>query len=226
MVYRYGIQLWYTGGAQAEMTTARERYEAKTRVVTFRINQELYEGLEEVRKEAGLSFADIIKLGAGIAQEEIEKKLTEVSKLQVQLAELRKSIRDEQKTLDAFIDNAKKEQLVKLEHEHQIYGLFDAGWSTEEVRFKLRISQEEVSRHFKEWGKIRGERAKLQAELLKKCLQKHIAGLQEHIHWRATKNSLEEAKRQLEHCRRLLIDPSKLTEEERAFLIAEYSYLA
>jgi hypothetical protein len=35
---------------------------------------------------------------------------------------------------------------------------------------------------------------------------------------------LEEAKLRLEHSLRMLIDPSKLTEEEKALLIEEYSY--
>ena len=45
------------------MTTARERYEAKTSVVTFRVPKELYDELEKVKKETGLSFTDLIKLG-------------------------------------------------------------------------------------------------------------------------------------------------------------------
>ena len=97
------------------MTTARERYEAKTKVVTFRVSHELYDDLEEIRGKADLSFADLIKLGAGIAREEIEKKLSEVSELQDQLAELRKTIRQDQKTLESFIETTRKEQLAKLE---------------------------------------------------------------------------------------------------------------
>ena len=206
------------------MTTARERYEAKTRVVTFRVNQELYENLEEIRKEADLSFADLIKLGAGMAREEIEKKLSEISKLQTKLTELRMTIRQEQKTLDAFIETTRKEQLAKLERQYQMYTLFDAGFSTDEVRFKLDISKSDASRHFKEWGELRGERERLQTELLKKCLQNYILRLREYIQYRATGRDLEEAKQRLEYTRHTLIDPSKLTEEEKALLIAEYSY--
>jgi hypothetical protein len=157
MVYKEG---------KADMTTARERYEAKTKVVTFRVSQELYEDLEEIRGKAGLSFADLIKLGAGITREEIQKKLSEVSELQARLAELRKAIRQEQKTLDAFIDTTKKERLAKLEQQYKGYTLFDAGWDAEEVRFKLGISKAEASRHFKEWDKLRGQREKLQTEIL------------------------------------------------------------
>jgi hypothetical protein len=206
------------------MTNARERYEAKTRVVTFRITRELYEELDEIRKEADLSFADLIKLGAGIAEEEIEKKLAEESKLKEQLADLRSAIRDEQQALDEFIDTARKKQLAKLEQQCQIYSLLDAGWNIDEVRFKLGIGRAEVSRHLKEWSELRGEREKLQTELLKKCLRNYILSLQENIQYRLVGRNLEEAKQRLEYCRRMLSDPAKLTEEEKTLLIAEYSY--
>lgn len=87
------------------------------------------------------------------------------------------------------------------------------------------MSQEEVSRHFNEWGNIRGEKEKVQAKLLKKCLKGHITVLHEQILWRATKGALEEAKRQLEHCRRMIISPSELTEGNISFLLSEYAYL-
>jgi len=210
------------------MTTARERYEAKTKVVTFRVNQELYEDLEQVRNETGLSFTDIIKLGAGIALEEIEKKLTEISKLQGQLAELQKSIRNEQKTLDEFIEKQKQERLSQqLEHDYQIYSLFDAGWSTEEVSFKSKISQKEVYEYFKQWGKLRKQHQAVQDELIKRCLQEHISRLDEQIMWAKFRGykpgGLDEPERTLEQCRRRLTDLSMLSKEEKSFLIAEYS---
>lgn len=226
MVYRCGIRPWYTGETtKEEMTTARERYEAKTRVVTFRVKQELYEEIEKVRKEADLSFTDLIKLGAGIAREEIQKKLSEVGQAQAQLADLRKTIRQEQKALDAFIDASRKEHLTKLKEQYRVYTLFDAGYTPEEVRFELHIGQADADRHFKEWAKLRGAREKLQIEFLRKCLQNRVGALKEHIRYRAVGKELEEAKEQLAFCRQMLIDPSKLGEDEKAFLIAEYSYL-
>ena len=206
------------------MSTARERYEAKTRVVTFRVSQEIYRELEEIREDTYLSFADLIKLGAGIAREEIDRKLNEVSELQEQLTELRKMVQQEQKKLDSFIETTKKEQLDKLKQQYQIYTLFDAGYSTDEVRFKLKIGKDEIYQHFKEWGKLRGEREKLQTELLKKCLHNYIMSIQENIQYRLVGRATEEAKRQLEYYRRMLANPSKLTEEEKTLLIADYSY--
>jgi len=215
MVYKEG---------KADMTTARERYEAKTKVVTFRVSQELYDDLEEIRGKAGLSFADLIKLGAGIAREEIEKKLTEVSELQDQLAELRKTIRQEQKTLESFIETTRKEQLAKLEQQYQIYTLFDADYSTDEVRFRLKIGKDEVYRHFKDWGNLRGEKEKLQTELIKKCLHNYVTSIREAIQYRLVGRASDEAQQRLEYYQGILADPSKLTEEEKAFLIDNYSY--
>src|SRR4030067_1532247 len=181
------------------MTTARERYEAKTKVVTFRVNHELYGELKAVTVETGLSFTDLIKLGAGIARDEIAAKIAEISDLQGKLERLREAVQTEKKRVADIAAKERQEQLVKLEHELQAFRLFDLGGSTDEVRFKQRISQNEVYRHFKEWGELRGEREKLQTELLKKCLQNYIARLRAHIYYHAMGRDVEAAKRRLEH---------------------------
>ena len=207
------------------MTTARERYEAKTRVVTFRVHQELYDELMKVKTETGLSFADLVKLGAGIARDEIAAKITETSNLQRKLEELREAVQTEKQLAADIAAKERQEQLAKLEHEIQAFRLFDLGWSIEEARFKLGMTQAETSQHFKVWSEMRGEKEKVQVELLKKYLRRHITVLQEQILWRATGSALQESKIQLEHSRRMFNDPSRLTEEERNFLLTEYSYL-
>jgi hypothetical protein len=87
------------------------------------------------------------------------------------------------------------------------------------------MTQAEISQHFKEWSEMRGEKEKVQVELLKKYLRRHITVLQEQILWRATGSALQESKIQLEHSRHMFNDPSMLTEEEKDFLLTEYSYL-
>lgn len=204
------------------MTTARERYEAKTKVVTFRVHQELYDDLKKIKAETGLSFADLVKLGAGIARDEIEARIAETSNLQGKLEDLRKAVQAEKQKVADMAAKERQEQLRRLEQESHAFHLFDLGWTINEAGFKLGMNQSQVSRHFKEWATMRGEREKVQAELLKECLRRYIGALQEQILWRASKGTLEEFKRQLGHYRYMLIDPSKLTEEETAFLIAEY----
>ena len=207
------------------MTTARERYEAKTRVVTFRVHQELYDELRKVKTETGLSFADLVKLGAGIARDEIAAKITETSNLQRKLEELRAVVQAEKQLVADTAAKERQEQLGRLEHEIQAFRLFDLGWSIEEARFKLGMTQAEISQHFKVWSEMRGEKEKVQVELLRKYLRRHITVLQEQILWRATGSALQESKIQLEHSRRMFNDPSRLTEEERDFLLTEYSYI-
>ena len=207
------------------MTTARERYEAKTRVVTFRVQQELYDELRKVKTETGLSFADLVKLGAGIARDEIAAKITETSNLQRKLEELRAVVQAEKQLVADTAAKERQEQLGRLKHEIEVFRFFDLGWSIEEVRFKLGMTQAEISQHFKVWSEMRGEKEKVQIELLKKFLRRHITVLQEQILWRATGSALQESKIQLEHSRRMFNDPSRLTEEERDFLLTEYSYL-
>ena len=82
------------------METARNRYEAKTKVVTFRVASELYEELSRIRVDSGLSFADLIKLGADIATAEIEEKLTEIGILQQRVEQLRQQVQSEKKAAD------------------------------------------------------------------------------------------------------------------------------
>ncbi len=207
------------------MTTARERYEAKTRVVTFRVHQELYDELRKVKTETGLSFADLVKLGAGIARDEIAAKIAETSNLQGKLEELRAVVQAEKQLVADTAAKERQEQLGRLKHEIEVFRLFDLGWSIEEARFKLGMTQAEISQHFKVWSEMRGEKEKVQVELLKKYLRRHITVLQEQILWRATGSALQESKIQLEHSRRMFNDPSRLTEEERDFLLTEYSYL-
>ena len=206
------------------MNTARKRYEAKTKVVTFRVNHELYDELKKLKAKSGLSFADLVKLGAGIAQDEIEDKMEEVHNLQGKLEQLKKAEQAGKQTVAAMIDKEKRVQHEKLEREIEIFRLFDRGWSIEQVDYKLRLGRREVSKYFNEWCELRGEREKLQTELLKKCLHNYILSLQENIRYRLVGRATEEAKRQLEYYRRMLANPSELTEEEKTLLIADYSY--
>lgn len=206
------------------MTTARERYEAKTKVVTFRVSQKLYRELQKIKAESGLSFADLVKLGAGIAHSEIEDKIEEIHGLQAKLEQLRKTAEAEKQLVADTIEKEKQAQHENLKRELEIFQLFDLGWSIEEAMFRMQMGRMEVSDYFNKWAGMRGEKEQIQEELFKKCLRRHIAVLVEQITWRATKGALEDAKTQLERCRYLLINPSHANEQERFFLLTEYSY--
>lgn len=124
------------------MTTARERYEAKTKVVTFRVDRELFHRLEEVRAKTGLSYSNLVKLGAGIADEEIKRRLAEVNGLESRLTELKKAIRQTQQNLESYVAEEKKRRLAELDTEMETFKLFDLGWNLDEVSLKLGISHD------------------------------------------------------------------------------------
>lgn len=210
------------------MTTARERYEAKTRVVTFRVHQEVFDQLEEVKARAGLSNADLIKLGAGIAREEIRAKLAEESGLQDRLAELKVAVEKAQQRVSEFIEEERSRRLGELDAEMQAFKLFDQGWRTEQVSFKLAIPQRKAEHFFDEWAKQRGEKQAAETELIRRCLRMHVKGLQEQRMWIAfsprpsDRQAMVELGKQIGDCQRLLANPCMISKEDKEFLIAEY----
>ena len=143
------------------MNTARKRYEAKTKVVTFRVNHELYDELKKLKAKSGLSFADLVKLGAGIAREEIENKMEEILNLQGRLKRLREEEQAWKQTVADMIEKEKQAQHQKLERELEIFRLFDLGWSIEQVDFKLKMGRRALSKYFNEWAEMRGEKEKM-----------------------------------------------------------------
>jgi len=211
------------------MTTARQRYEQKTKVVTFRVRQELFDQLEEVKAGTGLSNTDLIKLGAGIAQEEIKAKLADISGLESRLAELKSSVEQEQQRLSKSLNEERKRRLKELDTEIKAFKLFDRGWRVETVSYKLGIPQATARHYFKEWSKERKDKQAAEMELLSRCLKKHIDRLDEQRVWagfrygRSAKEDVERLQKQIDDCWRLLSTPEQMGREDREFLIAEYS---
>jgi len=121
------------------MTTSRKRNEKKTKVVTFRVADEMYDQIEDTKVKTGLSNADLIKLGAGISQGEIKAKLAELSGLDRRLAQLKVAIRQTQQELDKVIAQERKRRLAELDTEIEVFKLFDQGWTLVAVSFKMGI---------------------------------------------------------------------------------------
>ena len=212
------------------MTTARQRYEQKTRVISFRVQSEESDCIEEVKTQSGLSNADLIKLGAGIARDEIKNKLAEASGLECRLAELSSSLEQEQQRLNEFLDTERRRRLELLEVQMRAFRLFDRRWSVEEASFELGIPQAKAFHYFyfQEWAKERKDKQAAERELLRACLKKHIERLKERISWArffpsTPKERLEELEGEIDYCQYLLSAPSKINKEWREFLIAEYS---
>ncbi len=206
------------------MTTARQRYEAKTKVVTFRVRLGVFDQVEEIKARTGLSNADLIKLGAGIAEEEIRNKLGQISGLEAKLANLRRAIDDEERRLN----EERQRQREEIEKEIKAFKLFSAGWGVDETAFRLGISKAIAGKFFEEWAGMVGDKEAAKQELLRGYLKKHLAKLKSRRVWinllpSYTQKNREELEEQIDYYGYLLSHPSEINEEWVEFLIAEYS---
>jgi hypothetical protein len=209
------------------MTTARERYEAKTKVVTFRVDRELFHQLEEVRAKTGLSYGNLVKLGAGIADEEIKRRLAQVSGLESRLAELNQAIQQAQQNLESHCAEEKKRRLAELDTEMEVFKLFDLGWRLDEVSLKLGINHDTAYHYFQSWGEVRNEKQAVEREFLSECLRKHLDVLKQRRYWcqllPGYSEQLEGVQEEINYCQDLLEAPSEIDDDWKAFLRAEYS---
>jgi vacuolar-type H+-ATPase subunit I/STV1 len=213
------------------MTTARERYEQKTKVVTFRVPNETYDQIEDAKAKTGLSNADLIKLGAAIAQEEIKAKLAQASGLESRLAQLKAAVQQTEQELDKVVAEEKKRRLGELDIEMEVFKLFDCGWSLEEVSFKMAIPQPKAFDYFQAWAQERKDREAAERELLRACLKVHLERLKDRrlcyafrpLGPDSYKDELRELEKQIDCCRHLLNNPTDIDDESKQFLLAEYS---
>ncbi len=199
-----------------------------TRVVTFRVPEEVYKQLEQVKKATGLSFADLVKLGAKTGDEEVKAKLSEITGLEARLNGLKASLEEEQERLEEFLGEERERRLKDLDIEIEAFKLFDRGWSVEQVSVKLGIAETIAFGYLQEWSDMRKEKTALKREFLKACLKRHIAKLKNSLSWvcmlpSTPEGRAEELERQVADCQRLLASPSKITKQDRDFLLAEYS---
>jgi hypothetical protein len=210
------------------MTTARERYEKKTKVITFRVSQEMAQEIAETKVQTGLSNADLIKLGADIAREEIKAKLTKVTGLEARLAEVEASLLQEEQTLSEFLTAEKERRMKELDTDMEALHLFDQDWKVEEVSIKLGISQKTACRYFDKWADIRQDREAIQRELVRRCLLKHIEMLKSRRSWATILSDYSDEDRQeieeaIETCQRLLSNLDHINQADKEYLIGEYS---
>lgn len=209
------------------MKTARKGYEQKTKVVSFRVSNEEYDQIEDTKAATRLSNGDLMKLGAGIAHEEIKAKLAEASGLENRLAQLKAAVRQTEQQLGEALTEEKNRRLAKLNTEMEAFKLFDQGWTLEEVGFRMGMPHETVYRYFQEWGDARNNKQAIEQELLRECLMKHLDVLKQHRSWYQLPpgypEQLEETQEQIDHCQYLLQVPSEINDDWKAFLLAEYS---
>lgn len=207
------------------MTTARQRYEAKTKVVSCRVQLEEYDQLEEIKVKTGLSNGDLLKRGAGIAKDELGNKLAQKSGLEAELTKLRATIEEERQRLD----EQRQSSLDRLAIDMKALRLFSVGSGVEEVALKLGVSEETARKLFGEWAGIMQDREAASRELLKSYLKKHLGRLKNKRMWANvmpssyTDEDRQQIEEQIEYCQYLLSHPSEITKEWDEFLTGQYS---
>jgi len=209
------------------MKTASEHHEKKTKVVTFRVANQIYDQIEDTKAKTGLSNADLIMRGAGICEEEIKAKLAELSGLDRRLAQLKVAIRQTQQELDRVIAQERKRRLAELDTEIEVFKLFDQGWTLVAVSFKMGIPRETAYRYFQEWGDVRNNKQAIEQELLRECLTKHLDVLKQQRNWGGLPPGypeyLEKVQEEIDCYEYLLQSPSEIDDVRKAFLLTEYS---
>jgi hypothetical protein len=105
--------------------------------------------------------------------------------------------------------------------------VFDQGWALEEVSFKTGIPHQTAYRYFQEWGEARNNKQAVERELLRECVRRHIDVLKQRRYWywllpsySGNPTRIEE---EIDYCQYLLDAPSEISDDWRAFLLAEYS---
>lgn len=205
------------------MKTDSEHRKKRTKVVTFRVADEIYGQIEDTKAKTGLSNADLIMRGAGICEEEIKAKLAELDR---RLAQLKVATRQTQQELDRVIAQERKRRLAELDTEIEVFKLFDQGWTLVAVSFKMGIPREAAYRYFQEWGDVRNNKQAVEQELLRECLTKHLDVLKQHRSWGELPPGypeyLEKVQEEIDCYEYLLQFPSEIDDVKKAFLLAEY----
>jgi len=169
----------------------------------------------------------LVKLGAGIADEEIKRRLAQVNGLESRLAELKKAIRQAQQNLESSVAEEKERKLAELDTEMEAFKLFDLGWKLDEVSLKLGINHDTAYNYFQSWGEIRNEKQAMEREFLSECLGKHLDVLKQRRYWcrllPGYSKQLDSVQEEMDYCQHLLEAPSEIDDDWKAFLRAEYS---
>jgi Arc/MetJ-type ribon-helix-helix transcriptional regulator len=208
---------------------AQQRYSQKTKTVSFRVPNELYDELEAIKAKANVSYADFVKLGAGVCKREMQAKLKRIGGLENRIATLEDREQQLKLELEQFLSEKRKRRLKELDIELGSYKLFDRGWKPEEVSEKLGIERRTATHYFEEWQRERLDRAARENLQLERCLQEHINRLRRDIAWyqvwpesfRGTKP--EQLQSELNYATQFVGKLSRMPKAYRSLLLNRYS---
>jgi hypothetical protein len=208
---------------------AQERYSQKTRTVSFRVPNELYDELEAIKAKNNLSYADFVKIGAGVCKREMQAKLKKIGGLENRIATLEGREKQLKLESEQFLGEERRRRLKELDIELGSYKLFDRGWKPEAVSEKLGIERQAATHYFEEWQRDRLDRVAREKLQLERCLQEHINRLRRDIAWyQIWPDSfggikLEQLQSELNYATQFVGKLSRMPKAYRSSLISRYS---
>ena len=89
------------------------------KVVSFRINETLFEQIDKAKRSTGASYADLIKRGSNICITEVQTKLDEINRLSAKASHLRELIDKRDDELKKSFEQEKAERQAQIDREFE-----------------------------------------------------------------------------------------------------------
>jgi hypothetical protein len=141
-----------------------------SKVKSFRVDDALNKEIEKAKNASGLSYADLIKLGAGISRSYIESKIDEQRHLQDKIDELAYRIREKEEELEKL--SQPFEEQIEKEKARRKKQLKDE-LAREEAEFNYQMDRKyrELAEISEKVRKLKEEKDKLEAQVKSKKVE-------------------------------------------------------
>ncbi|MFP3976022.1 MAG: hypothetical protein ACOC6S_03730 [Chloroflexota bacterium] len=141
----------------------------ETTVVSFRIGKTDCQKLKRVKHDTGLSFADLVLMGAGIADQERRSKIAEHDGLEQRLSKAKIAAERAEREAEQAGAAERERRLATVDTELRAFELFSVGWSADQVAFELGLDPGDVYEFLKRWGEKRGQQEKVDVAMIRAC---------------------------------------------------------
>ena len=127
-------------------------------MVTFRVSSEIYDQVGGAKVKTGLSNADLVKPGAGIAQEEIKAKLAEASGLENRLSQLKAAVRQTEQQLNKALteEDYCRAPGVRLTARCHGYTISDNSDEGQDASLQVETGNAKQEGRYGKWQRLRG----------------------------------------------------------------------
>jgi hypothetical protein len=138
-----------------------------TKVKSFRVDDDLDREIEKARNASGLSYADLIKLGAGISRSYIESKIDKQKHLQDKIDELVYRIQQKEEELER-LSQPFEEQIEKEKARRKKQLEDEIARKKAEFNYRMERSYHELAQITEKIRELKEEKDKLEAQVKSK----------------------------------------------------------